>query len=160
MRRSCPLVPAYGISKSPGHIKIPNLNSKLREKICFKYSRFGEKQSNIQIIFGLNNCQIRIRIFEKKIRIRIRIIRSSLVSVWRCALSAMCRYLSWSAAGCQAGCWWLCSCPQSTWRHGQHHAMERQLLSTSTWSLLLNKWILYCLSFSDFADQIVTIVIE
>ena len=27
-------------------------------------------------------------------------------------------------------------------------------LSTSTWSLLLNKWILYCLSFSDFADQI------
>ena len=64
MRRSCPLVPANGISKSPGHLKIPNLNSKLREKICFKYSRFKEKDSNIRIIFGLKNCRIRIRIFE------------------------------------------------------------------------------------------------
>ena len=41
------------------------------------------------------------------------------LSPCQCALSAMCRYLSRSAARCQAG--WLCSCPQSTWRHGQHH---------------------------------------
>ena len=64
MHRSCPLVPANGISKSPGHLKIPNLNSKLREKICFKYSRFEEKDSNIRILFGLQNSRIRIRIFE------------------------------------------------------------------------------------------------
>ena len=64
MHRSCPLVPANGISKSPGHLKIPNLNSKLRGNICFKYSRFEEKDSNIQIIFGLKNCRIQIRIFE------------------------------------------------------------------------------------------------
>ena len=64
IHRSCPLVPATGISKSPGHLKFPNLNSKLREKICFKYSRFKEKDSNIRIIFGLKNCRIRIRIFE------------------------------------------------------------------------------------------------
>ena len=64
MHRSCPLVPANGISKSPGHLKIPNLNSKLRGNICFKYSRFEEKDSNIRIIFGLKNCRIRIRIFE------------------------------------------------------------------------------------------------
>ena len=62
--RSCPLVPANGISKSPGHLKIPNLNSKLRGKICFKYSRFEEKDSNIRILFGLQNSRIRIRIFE------------------------------------------------------------------------------------------------
>ena len=64
MHMSCPLVPANGISKSPGHLKIPNSNSKLRGKICFKYSRFEEKDSNIRIIFGLKNCRIWIRIFE------------------------------------------------------------------------------------------------
>ena len=35
--RSGPLVPANGISRSAGHLKIPNLYSKLRGKICFKY---------------------------------------------------------------------------------------------------------------------------
>ena len=62
--RSCQLVPKNGISKSAGHLKIPNLYSKFREKICFKYSRFKEKDSNIRIIFELKNCRIRIRIFE------------------------------------------------------------------------------------------------
>ena len=53
-----------GISKSPGHLKIPNLNSKLRGNLCFKYPRFGGKNSNIRIIFRLKNCRTRIRIFE------------------------------------------------------------------------------------------------
>ena len=62
--RSCPLVPANGISRSAGQLKITNLFSKLRGKICFKYSRFEEKDSNIRILFGLQNSRIRIRIFE------------------------------------------------------------------------------------------------
>ena len=64
MRRSCPLVPANWISKSAGQLKITNLYSKLRGKICFKYSRFEKKDSNIRILFGLQNSRIRIRIFE------------------------------------------------------------------------------------------------
>ena len=60
--RSCQLVPKNGISKSAGHLKIPNLYSKFRDQICFKYSRFKEKDLNIRIIFELKNC--RIRIFE------------------------------------------------------------------------------------------------
>ena len=62
--RSCPLVPANGISRSAGQLKITNLYSKLRGKICFKYSRFEAKDSNIRILFGLQNSRIRIRIFE------------------------------------------------------------------------------------------------
>ena len=62
--RSCQLVPKNGISKSAGHLKIPNLYSKFREKMSFKYSRFKEKDSNIRIIFELKNCRIQIRIFE------------------------------------------------------------------------------------------------
>ena len=62
--RSCPLVPANGISRSAGQLKITNLYSKLRGKICFKYSRFEEKDSNIRILFGLQNSRIRIRIFK------------------------------------------------------------------------------------------------
>ena len=57
MQRSCPLVPA-------GHLKITNLYSKLRGKICLKYSRFEAKDSNIRILFCLQNSWIRIRIFE------------------------------------------------------------------------------------------------
>ena len=64
MHRSCPLVPANGISRSTGQLKITNLFSKLRGKICFKYSRFEEKDSNIQIIFELKNRRIWIRIFQ------------------------------------------------------------------------------------------------
>ena len=38
--------------------------SKLRGKICFKYSRFEAKDSNIRILFGLQNSRIWIRIFK------------------------------------------------------------------------------------------------
>merc|ERR1712235_46394 len=50
--------------RSTASIRRHNLFSKLRGKICFKYSRFEEKDLNIQILFGLQNSRIRIRIFE------------------------------------------------------------------------------------------------
>ena len=73
--RSCQLVPANGISRSAGHLKIPNLNSKVRGKYVSnirdltkkirifeyylvskilesesEYSRFEEKDSNLNRI--------------------------------------------------------------------------------------------------------------
>ena len=62
--RSCPLMPENGISRSAGQLKITNLYSKLRWKICFKYSRFEEKDKNIRILFGFQNSWIRIWIFK------------------------------------------------------------------------------------------------
>ena len=68
------------------------------------------------------------------------------LSPCQCALSAMCRYLSRSAARCQAG--WLCSCPQSTWRHGQHQGGNIHYLPQSMHGACCSINEYYCAAFA------------